>query len=584
VTTVPYRRLAVPTADQWAIPAETPKSGNICVHLQTPLQTDKSIALVAPAPHDLVAHVTTNKMASSFTASVASRPANSLANRVALSVFAIALLVACAYAFADENTTGPAFESTPVNEYSAMPVQTNFALPENLQRPAKAFRAIAQVSARTSRPASASAPAVPFPATKIGGTSPLAEPKEMDFGRAVAPSIQDRIKELAPPKAQPASTSAERIGTLAPDHAVAVLAAGVVFSGLAAFAGNAIANRRRLRPARKAQTSVLVTQHIPEIATETIPADAPSAIPDESTFVTSTSSITKQEGVGGAAIQAYIDPHAWMEALACAYGVDTQPSPCHAVVSIAGARDGNEDYACRFVLRDPQTGSDSHCMVVGDGCGGHAGGRVASCIAVRAASETLASNSGTSSEEAVRLAFRAAIQAMITAGRRWDPNALRTTLIVVVADPNHYALGWIGDGGIDLHRASGRWERLLKPHKSGEAQNLLAASLGPDLVGEPSFAVHPREPGDRIYVGTDGVCEVYNDPAAYWEAWFEDAARNRSPQACLSDLLSKCAEHAAFDDNLTVAYLHTPVKSALGPTNIARTGTLPLAPSPVLAA
>ncbi len=406
---------------------------------------------------------------------------------------------------------------------------------------------------------------------------------------------------LSGASAQKTSTSAQ-VSEL-PEDAITLVAAGVLASGVlsaaAAFAGNSVANRRRSHP-RKTAADAGKNDPVGEAsankpatpeATAPTPASSPaSRLPMENAAATAATAptaatavdpvqpivVTPQDsivapdsftstphvlhGSGGAADLAYIAQADWAAALQRKYGVNTQAGPHHACVSITGSRDENQDYACQFQVVH-SSGRQDDCILVADGCGGHPGGREASCLAVRAASEFLCENRQLAPAERVRGAISAASQALIQAGTHWDSNALRTTLIVVIADDKQYSLAWIGDGGIDLRRASGQWMSLLVAHKSG-AQNLLSASLGPDQVGQPSFATAQRLAGDQLFVGSDGVFEVYDDPAAFWGAWFESAVVQRAPQTCLNELLDKCAQHQRFDDNLSVAYLRTPVTAA----------------------
>lgn len=325
---------------------------------------------------------------------------------------------------------------------------------------------------------------------------------------------------------------------------IAVAAASIACAGAAASAGIAISTRRAVQADKhKSEAKALPVQEI---------TPQPQPISSLATSPKKLADVAPQ-----AAALAYIDQSNWAAALERAYGINTKPNSHRALVSMVGSRDENQDYGCLYDIQGHQ-GNVLQCFFVADGCGGHNGGREASCLAVRAASEAVLQVASTHTPaDCVQAAFSAASAALITAGRQWDANSLRTTLIVVLVDASHYYCGWIGDGGIDLHRANGKWLNVLIPHKSG-AQNLLAASLGPDQVGEPSYATYPRHAGDRMYMGSDGVFDVYDDPAQFWGSWFENASVARAPQTCLQELLAKCAEHTAFDDNMTVAYLHTP--------------------------
>ena len=373
---------------------------------------------------------------------------------------------------------------------------------------------------------------------QLGATAPPASPQQ-----AATPKDSTQTTKSAQPVPPAAVTSVATESSQDLDtRSLALLALGVAGAGAVASVGLAITARRSKTKVGKFQFEELAPAQTPTqpAASAKVPVDEHRPnIPQRASDL------------------AYIDQNDWAAALERTFAVNTRPGPHNALVSLVGSRNANEDYGCSYELKDAQAGSALQCMFVADGCGGHNGGREASCLAVRAASEAVLQEVKANPTQRVQAAFNAASAALIRAGRHWDANSLRTTLIVVLADESNYYCGWIGDGGIDLHRANGQWEALLIPHKSG-AQNLLAASLGPDQVGKPSFATHARQPGDRLYVGSDGVFDVYSDPSAFWGSWFEGASTARAPQTCLTELLAKCAEHTAFDDNMTVAYLHTP--------------------------
>lgn len=69
-----------------------------------------------------------------------------------------------------------------------------------------------------------------------------------------------------------------------------------------------------------------------------------------------------------------------------------------------------------------------------------------------------------------------------------------------------FGYGYIGDGGGCLLRSSGEIFHFLKPQKADVNDlNVLSASLGPTIDGEPVFGMINRVVGDLVIVGTDGV-------------------------------------------------------------------------------
>lgn len=257
---------------------------------------------------------------------------------------------------------------------------------------------------------------------------------------------------------------------------------------------------------------------------------------------------------------AYISPADLLTALKRAHPdrITLIPGNLHALSCVAGARDHNEDYACSFSLPQGADVSPLQCVLVADGCGGHKGGRDASYLAVRHAAESLLANTDLAPVAQLTKAFTAASDALRRIGTEfWGPRDLRTTLIILLATKEHYHLGWIGDGGAVVHRANGDWDVMLTPHK-GEVQNLLLASLGPTQDGEPTFICVSRQPGDRLFMGSDGVFDVIEEPTQFW-AWFESTvAKGHAPQTQMDALMEAAGKDKHFDDNLTVAYLHTP--------------------------
>lgn len=261
----------------------------------------------------------------------------------------------------------------------------------------------------------------------------------------------------------------------------------------------------------------------------------------------------------GASSQAYIEPAAWMSALMRSYPDRIKPilSSNHALTCIAGPRSNNQDYVCSFELKARASEDVCQVMIVADGCGGHFGGSDASCMAVRFASESVIHNINLLSHDALlSKAFVDASNALQTIGSMyWGSNDLRTTLIVLIATSTTYHVGWIGDGGVSLRRIDGQWQELITPHK-GEYQNVLEASLGPTQDGEPSFIQAQREPGDHLYLGSDGIFDVVDH--SFWD-WFEGSIQMGAfPQVPMDQLIELAGKDPHFDDNMSVAFLKTP--------------------------
>lgn len=263
----------------------------------------------------------------------------------------------------------------------------------------------------------------------------------------------------------------------------------------------------------------------------------------------------------GASAQAYIEPKDWMNALYKSNigKVQAIAEANHALTCMTGQRHENQDYVCSFELAGNAKKHEPYqVMIVADGCGGHVGGRQASCMAVRFAGESVIKHADHLSANAlIKRAMEdasAAVQAIGT--KHWRENELRTTLIMVIATPTTYHLAWIGDGGISLHRANGSWQELMSPHK-GAYLNVLDASLGPKQDGDFEYLEVIRQPGDHLYMGSDGIFDAVDHN--FW-TWFENnlVETNASPQVPMDQLLVLAAKDPHFDDNLSIAFLRTP--------------------------
>lgn len=174
-------------------------------------------------------------------------------------------------------------------------------------------------------------------------------------------------------------------------------------------------------------------------------------------------------------------------------------------------RSENQDYGLCFK-------TDGHdVLIVADGCGGVPHGQRAAYLAAISAAVSVVRAYGMAPRWHTPHVKDVAARAIMDAAHRLAVEGdklnvtdirggLRTTLIVVVGNKREAGYAYIGDGGGCVVKASGEVNRFLDPQKASDlAMNVLAASLGPMMEGEPVTGVMNREAGDLLIVGTDGV-------------------------------------------------------------------------------
>jgi serine/threonine protein phosphatase PrpC len=173
-------------------------------------------------------------------------------------------------------------------------------------------------------------------------------------------------------------------------------------------------------------------------------------------------------------------------------------------------RPQNQDYGFSFLIGGRQV------LILADGCGGTPHGQRAAYLAVVEAACSVAKTFGGASWQScdpqlvAQQALLDASSRLVKEGAKFGllnpEDGLRTTLIVLIANNSDVGHAYIGDGGGCIVRTSGAVERFLTPQKASPDQpNVLAASLGPQMQGEPVVGTIRRQAGDLVLVGTDGV-------------------------------------------------------------------------------
>lgn len=258
-----------------------------------------------------------------------------------------------------------------------------------------------------------------------------------------------------------------------------------------------------------------------------------------------------------------------------ALGLPVEPLPA-ALVGVASVtgnsmKGWNEDTALAFQSHHPVLGPLDVLMVF-DGMGGLRDGKQASKLAALAMAIELHRLPDTLTTDAdchLAAAFERVNRRFRKAGAglygQVHGDALRSTAIVLLAQPQRYVVAHQGDGHAVLRRADGSLLPLMQAHK-GAASNAVTHSLGPVPDGEARLSLHPRLSGDLVAIASDGfdpvppeqlleVLHVYGQQHAL--QWVVDGL--------IDDCCRQCDERGPIaDDNMSLAALRT----AAGPPEL----------------
>jgi protein phosphatase len=205
--------------------------------------------------------------------------------------------------------------------------------------------------------------------------------------------------------------------------------------------------------------------------------------------------------------------------------------------------------------------ADHRLLVVADGLGGHAGGDVASSIAVDRLSGVEPAPGPpvlVALEERIRVAGRRLHE---TAARRPHLAGMGTTLTVLLLDRTRAALAHVGDSRAYLLR-DGRLHQLTTDHTvvrtlidsglitSQEAtrhphRSVLCKALDAAEAVEPDLSVQQVYPGDRFLLCSDGLSGVVQEDVIQSEL-----TRNLPPAATVQELIGQAYRRGA-PDNVT---------------------------------
>ncbi|GAP36692.1 PP2C family protein-serine/threonine phosphatase [Piscinibacter sakaiensis] len=223
--------------------------------------------------------------------------------------------------------------------------------------------------------------------------------------------------------------------------------------------------------------------------------------------------------------------------------------------------------------------------VMCDGMGGHAAGGEAARAAVGAFMASYRrSGPGLGIADRLTQALHEANQAVLQVARQSGAGDSGATLVAAVLHPD--GLRWIsvGDSRLMLLRG-GRLHRINQEHRyrgdllrrsaddgidweDAQADPMgehLTSSLGEEPLSgvDRSLRPLPLQPGDQVYLATDGLYRVVDDSALLEAAWPAGAARPGPPEAvCAAWLALVQAADRPDQDNVSIAGLAWPGEEA----------------------
>jgi serine/threonine protein phosphatase PrpC len=230
-------------------------------------------------------------------------------------------------------------------------------------------------------------------------------------------------------------------------------------------------------------------------------------------------------------------------------------------------RPENEDYYC---YAEPESEPDfqrkGRLAIVADGMGGHAGGQVASGIAVETVRDTYLNYPGDDPREALSAAFDAAQSAILEHAREHpDLEGMGSTCTAAVVRDGQLYFGQVGDSRLYLlrgfsiqqitndHSVVAQMVRdgLITPEQAATHpdRNVLTAALGMEsaLSGDFPEAV-PLQPNDTLLICSDGLHGLVGNEEML-------AVTTGSPPREACQELVRIAKDRGGFDNITVQIL-----------------------------
>lgn len=228
-----------------------------------------------------------------------------------------------------------------------------------------------------------------------------------------------------------------------------------------------------------------------------------------------------------------------------------------------GPRARQEDFSLSFAI---DAGYCSYTIaIVADGCGGHAGGDVASYLAVSAAAIFVADEiiNGTGNpnvESTAILAIEQAASALrLNAVINGMPlsTSLRSTLIITIANANTYSYAYVGDGAAVVASSQSRQHRHILTPAKGERSNHLTSSVGPKIIGEVGSGTANWQDDDFIIICSDGVADLVVEE--FYPTLAECCATHTDNfSEAATSMLDALAQSPHVTDNMALAIIGRP--------------------------
>ena len=232
-------------------------------------------------------------------------------------------------------------------------------------------------------------------------------------------------------------------------------------------------------------------------------------------------------------------------------------------------RTENEDYYC---FAEPESDElfrrRGRLLVVADGMGGHAGGQVASGVAVEAVRDAFLNGESDDLAQLLVNGFSRAQQGIIEqSAQRPELRGMGTTCTAAIVHQGQLSFGHIGDSRLYLIR-DGRPTQITEDHslvnqllKSGaitaeqaavhEERNVLTAALGmrsETIAADFSEKPIPLHAGDGVVLASDGLHGLVNADEIR-----EAVEKESAYEACRT--LVGLAKRRGGPDNITVQIL-----------------------------